>query len=349
MIAVANFAIGLFKKSGPNPMDAIAKMIESLNKKLNIISNKLDEIRLSIEDIPKETDYLERINNIKGIVAQLETIHKNYEDDLRRFGARKGQIKFIEENKDNIENQIMRLRENSSILTEYNDPLTINFICLCSKIDYNLSKLINTDYEYIKNQQESYFKYFKNSLYESSKNLESQQLDLRKRLNYIINYEHLEVRTNRYWKSKIEYHGSRRSGSDWEETVWFVNNSSHTYFKHEPTFKIKSISEDIIVIFNFLEERGLIDSANKYEFDKMLKTQINSPEIVNSKATKCDSTYNINKKKKGKRSYSKTCNNINKKLFTEELESTYDKLVLSSLAYNNAIEQLKEIISIINI
>ena len=174
-VAIAQFAFsayGMFsKRSSGDPIDALVAMLVEINKKLNIINEKIDVIYSEVVKLPDKIEYKRRLNDIISVSNRIPLLYKNLQDDIKKDRA-KGKNEFIKKNEADIKSYLNVLRLSVAVLKSEYDTLTISLISNACQIDYELCKLINLDNEYVKNEQEEYLRYIKQAIWLNDNNVE---------------------------------------------------------------------------------------------------------------------------------------------------------------------------------
>lgn len=168
-MTVAQFAFSAYQTmqgGAKDPLDAIVGMFLAMNEKLDVIKGQLDFIYKEMLRIPKETVYLMHLSQMVGVFEQLPVVYKQY----NLMGKRK----FIGEKKDTINDHLTSIQRAFNNLKSSFDPVTVSYIVICSRVDFELSKLIDKEEREFIPQMEAYLNYFKNALWLNHDNLPGQ-------------------------------------------------------------------------------------------------------------------------------------------------------------------------------
>lgn len=168
-MAVAQFAYSAYQTmqgGAKDPLHAIVGMLSAMNEKLDGIKGQLDLIFKEMIRIPKETVYLMHLSEMVAVFEQLPVIYKQY--NLM------GKKKFIAGKKNTVNDHLTNIQYAFNKLKSSFDPVTVSYIVICSRVDFELSKLIDLEDREVIPQMEAYLNYFKNALWLNHDNLPGQ-------------------------------------------------------------------------------------------------------------------------------------------------------------------------------
>ncbi len=177
VMAVAQFAYSAYQTmhgGSKDPLHEIVGMLSAMNQKLDGIKGQLEVIFAKLLNIPKETNYLMYLGDMVAVFEQTNTIYNDYNTDIKTFGKVKGRRKFKAAYESPINDHLIKIHGAFNNLKNSFDPVTVSFITICSRVDFELSKLINRDNAYVKNQMVAYLDYFKDALWLNPNNLSAQ-------------------------------------------------------------------------------------------------------------------------------------------------------------------------------
>ncbi len=191
-ITIAKIAISaseMFKGTSSNGISDIQiLMLENISKQLKVVQDgittiieDLAEIKSLIGELPQKVVEELLQKKLQGNITTFDELMKTYAN----YGENKE--KFLQEHSDEVKSLTDKIRENRSVLMDYDNYLNIPLLATALYMEYNCMQLISEQKERILPVIEKYKSYFQSLLYNTdSANLELIIQDIRKKRNEII-------------------------------------------------------------------------------------------------------------------------------------------------------------------
>jgi len=347
-LALAKFAYDVFNRpSGAgDPFDGIVTMLSSINKKLNTLNQKADIILKELQQLRKDVEFKESYNKLKSAFSASESIFRDYKNLIENLGEEKGEQRFLNEYKDLIIDYKKDIWDARTIISQLDDPISTNYLCLAGQMDYELGKLIDWNMESLVAEQKRYLEYFRYQLGEDENSIQSQFNKTKKRIKELLDFRHYERKIINY-KFRREHVNAPFVPDDYTD-VYLI--------KVKSTPNKKLITDQENEIYNFLFEQGYTESSTVYDF-KMKREYIEQQEYESNAVPEnsCVSEKSIIKKFYNldltdyENQIVQKCEN--EPVFIQlktELEEEYKKLIIYGTALGNIDHSLSLINDLIN-
>lgn len=334
-ISLAKFAYDtLNRPQNPgNPFDSIIEMLTSINEELVVINKKADLILSKLEQLDEKVEFQASYNVLKSAFKKCESIFADFKSDINDLGEEQGKEKFKNDYSDLVKDYLKDIWDASTIVMQLHDPISSNYICLVSQMDYELSMLIDWDNDYLKNQHRQYLTYYKEQISDNENMLKTRFEKIKSKIIGILELVHYEKKIINY--KHVRKHVNAPFPPRDSQDIFFL--------KFKPIIEIKEITNQEKEYYNFLFMEGYIDSAD---------VNLIKPNLKNTDATEynananpensCVSSKTLTTEYTGltqKRTFTSIGQNCNNKPQIINLQQTlaneYEKLIIYGMALIN--------------
>lgn len=163
-------------------MDALVGLLNAMNSKLDIIKDKLDVIYKEMLGLSDQFVYKGELTRMAGVFGQTNVVYKNYDYNITTYGLSKGHRLFVEKYEQTIMEYISDIETAFNNIKRFYDPVTVSYVSICAKVDYEFSVIVDKEHAHIKHKLEEYLDYFKKALWLDPNNLGEQAANCRKEI-----------------------------------------------------------------------------------------------------------------------------------------------------------------------
>lgn len=244
-IAVAQFSVSMLRSfsGGGNQLDAVVKLLTAINRKLDIMNDKLDIILEEVVKSPDRTVYKYQYEEAKSAMSRLSEYYAHYQRDVQDKGPTFAKLEFNKKYKAAFKDQLEKIK-GTTFLLEHNDPLTVNFICLLATSYYEYSKFIDRDPDDLSYEMRPFYAYLIRTSWEGNNSLIG-------KIDYYRN-AHQDLLDEDYkCRDEQKFHvggGKEGSPDSWTEV---------RYYQTQKTLTREAYTPDETIALNYARVNGL--------------------------------------------------------------------------------------------